>query len=618
MKSNKYLLLLFILFPFCLNAQEYLFPVKPGNRAFLSGNFSEIRPNHFHSGIDVKIGGVDGEPILAISDGYVYRIKISSFGYGNIIYLKHTNGQSSVYAHLRNLSPKIMEFMRKEMYFAQKNELEVFPDPEFLPIKRGEIIGNGGNTGSSGGPHLHFEIRDSLDRAIDPFMFGFKEVVDKTPPVVYRVALRPLDLNARVNGKFQRMEFTPVLEGGRYILPDMVKITGNVGVEIHAIDKMDDVSNIFGIPIIELLDQDKPLFRINVDRIDFNKGRFFLTHMHQNRFIRIYKSKNNQLGIYQPDSLSSGAISAIIGERKKMQINLKDYFGNTRIVTFLVEGEEAPHTIGSTNVSGNKSTAVSFERELMVVKTGGSEWGTLAKVFVKSKEMEIPPAYTQDGRRNYIWDMSYGVPDSVDLCTETIKPNVLTKIPFGEEIFFANNDVEIKFSENTLLDDLYLRVERKRNANGPSIRINSPTEYLQSNMEVLIRNTGYLGDKKNTHVYFQADNGRKSFVGGEWESEDIRFKTRNFGTFVLDVDRTAPTIAPVRVNASEMRFEIKDDKSGIKDFEAYVDGKWVLMRYEHKQSVIWSEKSDKQPFKGDVLLIVRDMAGNEKRYTSKL
>ncbi|MCL6258822.1 M23 family metallopeptidase [Aquiflexum sp. TKW24L] len=618
MKSSKYLLILFLFFPFLLHAQEYLFPVKPGNRTFLSGNFSEIRPNHFHSGIDVKIGGVDGEPILAISDGYIYRIKISSFGYGNIIYLKHTNGQSSVYAHLRNLSPKIMEFMRKEMYFAEKNELEVFPDPEFLPIKRGEIIGNGGNTGSSGGPHLHFEIRDSLDRAIDPFMFGFKEVVDKTPPVVYRVAFKPLDLNARVNGKFQRMEFKPIVEGGRYILADLVRITGNVGVEIHTVDKMDDVSNIFGVPIIELIDKENPLFRINVNKIDFNKGRFFLTHMHRNKFIRLYKYPNNQLGIYQPDSLAAGVMTAKVGERKKMQINLKDYFGNTRIVTFLVEGEEAPQSFGSTSISANKTTNVSFEREMMVIQTGSSEWGTLAKVFVKSKEMEIPPAYIQDGRRNYIWDMTYGVPDSVDLCTEIIKPKVLVKIPFGEEISFANNDVEIKFSENTLLDDLYLRVERKNNGNGPSLKINSPGEYLQSNMEVLMRNTGYNGDKKNTHVYFQADNGRKTFVGGEWESEDIRFKTRNFGTFVLDVDRIAPTIAPIRVNASELRFTIKDDKSGIKDFNAYVDGKWVMMKYEHKQSVIWSEKIDKQPFKGEVLLIVRDMAGNEKRYTSKL
>lgn len=618
MKSIKYLLILFLFFPFLLHAQEYLFPVKPGSRNLLSGNFSEIRPNHFHSGIDVKIGGVDGEPILAISDGYVYRIKISSFGYGNIIYLKHTNGQSSVYAHLRNLSPKIMEFMRKEMYFAQKNELEVFPDPEFLPIKKGEIIGNGGNTGSSGGPHLHFEIRDSLDRAIDPFIFGFKEVVDKTPPVLYKIALSPLDSDARVNGRYQRQEFTPIIEGGRYILHQPVKITGRVGVEIYAVDKMDGVNNVFGIPVIEMLENEKPLYRINVDHVDFNKGRFFLSHMYQNRFIRLYQYPNNQLKIYEPDSLTAGAISAKSGEKKHLKVTMKDYFGNARVLSLQVEGEDAKTQIGSQAISANKTTNISFNREVMVIQTAGSEWGTLAKVFVNSHEMEIPPAYIQDGRRNYFWDMRYGVPDSVDLCTEIIKPGVLVKIPFGEEIFFANNDVEIKFSENTLLDDLFLRIERKKNGNGPSIRINSPSEYLQSNMEVLIRNTGYVGDKKNTHVYFQADNGRKSFVGGEWESEDIRFKTRNFGTFVLDFDRSAPTIAPVRVNASELRFVIKDDKSGIKEFEAYVDGKWILMRYEHKQSVIWSEKLDKQPFKGEVLLIVRDMAGNEKRYTTKL
>ena len=618
MKLNKYLFLFLFLFPFCSFAQEYLFPVKPGNRNLLSGNFSEIRPNHFHSGIDVKIGGVDGEPILAISDGYIYRIKISSFGYGNIIYLKHTNGQSSVYAHLRNLSPKIMEFMRKEMYFAQKNELEVFPDPEFLPIKKGEIIGNGGNTGSSGGPHLHFEIRDSLDRAIDPFIFGFKEVVDKTAPVLYKVALSPLDMDSRVNGRYQRQEFTPIIEGGRYILHQPVKITGRVGVEIYAVDKMDGVNNVFGIPVIELMENEKPLFRINVDHIDFNKGRFFLSHMYQNRFIRLYQYPNNQLKIYEPDSLTAGAVSARIGEKKQLKVNMKDYFGNARVLSLQVEGEEAKTQIGSTTVSANKTTTVSFNREVLTVQTGASEWGTLAKVFVNSREMEIPPAFIQDGRRNYFWDMRYGVPDSIDLCTEIIKPKVLVKIPFGEEISFANNDVEIKFAENTLLDDLYLRIERKKNGIGPSVRINSPSEYLQSNMEVLIRNTGYTGEKKNTHVYFQADNGRKSFVGGEWESEDIRFKTRNFGTFVLDVDRIAPTIAPVRVNASELRFVIKDDKSGIKDFDAYVDGKWVLMRYEHKQSVIWSEKLDKQPFKGEVLLVIRDMAGNEKRYTTKL
>ncbi|MDX5477865.1 MAG: M23 family metallopeptidase, partial [Cyclobacteriaceae bacterium] len=196
MKLNSYLLLLLFIFSFDLSAQEYLFPVKPGQRNLLAGNFSEIRPNHFHSGIDVQIGGVDGEPIRSIDDGYVYRIKVSTFGYGNVIYLKHPNGQSSVYAHLRNFSPSIGEYIRQKMYEAQENELELFLDEKTLPVKRGDIIGNGGNTGSSGGPHLHFEIRDSLDRAIDPFNFGFDEVVDRTAPVLYRMAIKPLDLES--------------------------------------------------------------------------------------------------------------------------------------------------------------------------------------------------------------------------------------------------------------------------------------------------------------------------------------------------------------------------------------------------------------------------------------
>lgn len=119
-------------------------------------------------------------------------------------------------------------------------------------------------------------------------------------------------------------------------------------------------------------------------------------------------------------------------------------------------------------------------------------------------------------------------------------------------------------------------------------------------------------------MYFQASNGRKSFVGGIWEENGIRFKTRNFGTFVLDEDRVAPFIRAVRVNSDEIRFIIRDDKSGIRDFEAFVNGEWILMRYEHKQNVIWSEKMNKQPFKGEVLLKVRDMAGNEANYRSTL
>ncbi|MCH7406400.1 M23 family metallopeptidase [Belliella aquatica] len=618
MKLNKPLFLFIYFLSLNLSAQDYLFPVKPGQRNFLSGNFSEIRPNHFHSGIDVKIGGVDGEPIRVIADGYVYRAKISTYGYGNVLYVKHYNGQSSVYAHLQKFSDKIAERTRQEMYTERKNDLEVYFDETSLPVTRGEIIGNGGNTGGSGGPHLHFEIRDSLDRAIDPFAFDFeKEIVDNTPPILYKVALSPLDYESRVDGKFERQEYTPILEGGRYVLPRDIKISGRVGLEVYAVDKQDGVGNIFGVPVYELLENGRPIFRINVDHIDFNQGRFLLTHTYLNRFIRLYPHPNNPLDLYEIDSLSQGKISAMNGEQKSLQVNLKDFFGNTRVLTLGVVGESVDFQF-TTIQSDHAPTRIKYEREVVVINTKLSEVGNLAKVFVGDKIMEIPPAYEEKGRRIYLWDMTYGVPDSLDVCTEMIYPEVLSKIPFGEKLYFTDGNVSLDFEENTLLDDLFLRMNRKQSGNTVSLSLNPSGDYLQQNLGVKIHQTNYQGNKSKAHIYSVAPNGRKSFVGGTWEGDDIQFKTRNFGTFVIESDEVSPKILPIRINSNEIRFKISDEKSGIKDFEAFVNGEWVLMRYEHKQAVIWSEKNDKQPFKGEVLLKVRDMAGNESTWSGMI
>ncbi|MCH7409853.1 M23 family metallopeptidase [Belliella sp. DSM 111904] len=618
MKSNRILFIFLCFFGLQLQAQDYLFPVKPGQRNYLSGNFAEIRPNHFHSGIDVKIGGVDGEPILAIADGYVYRLKVSSFGYGNVLYIKHYDGSSSVYAHLQKFSPKISQWMHEKMYSVRENDHEAFPDPEDLIVKRGEVIGNGGNTGSSGGPHLHFEIRDSLDRAIDPLTFGFtKEVKDNTPPILYKVALKPLTYESRVNGLFERQEFSPILEGGKYVLAQPVKISGKVGVEVYAVDKKDDVHNIFGVPIYELWEDDRLIYNINVNHIDFNIGRFLLSHTYQNKFTRLYPYPNNPMQLYEKDSISEGLVSAMDGQSKKLQVKMSDIFGNSRTLELNVMGEGSMQDF-TPQVSNNSPTKIRYDREVLVVDTKLSQVGTLAKVYVGGKYLEIVPAYIDKGRRTYVWDMDYAIPDSIDLCTEVIKPSVIQKIPYGKALNFRNENVSLGFSENSLLDDLYLRLQTKKENNGVSVMINSSGDYLQQPIEVVLHKATSQTKKDQLHIYSVAGSGRKSFVGGTWEGEDIKFKTRNFGTFVLDYDQVPPRINPVKITGQEIRFRISDDKSGIKDFEAFVNGEWVLMKYEHKQAVIWSEKLDKQPFKGEVLLKVRDMAGNEATWTGNI
>jgi murein DD-endopeptidase MepM/ murein hydrolase activator NlpD len=583
-------------------------PVKPGSRNFLSGNFSELRPNHFHTGLDYKFGGTEGEPIYAAADGWIHRIKVSSFGYGNVLYLKHPSGHITLYGHLRNFNPKLTEWMRKKMYEAKKNELEIYLERGELPVKKGELIANGGNTGSSGGPHLHFEIRDSLDRAMDPLLAGFSEILDNIPPTPQKIAIVPLEIDSRVNGKFQRLEITPVLSGASYRIPETIRVTGRVGLEIQAYDKLDGAENQNGFPKFEISDETGLLYSLFVNQVDFNYTRHFLLHTHQNRFTRLYHQPHLKFDFFSPNTPGTGYFEIAAGQKKGLTIKLLDAYNNARLVNLTLTGADLDSTVVDGTAPAKAQT--SYFKHHMKIKVAQTDKGGLAQFFIGNHVYEILPAYQDAQSRTYLWDLRFGIPSKIDLCSEILIPDLIGHFPVGTEHVHAMEKLKIRTEENSLLEDLYLRVNLSGPDNAPVLRLQETTEYLWNPMEVVWDVTGYTGDKSRTHVYLRAPNGSRSFAGGEWEGGQIRFKTRNFGSFVLAEDNVKPTIAPVRVNSQEIRFTIKDNLSGIKDFEAYVDGKWVLMRYEHKQAVIWSETLDKQPLKGSVLLRVTDLAGN--------
>lgn len=583
-------------------------PVKPGGRNYLSGNFSELRPNHFHTGLDYKFGGVEGEPIYAAADGWVHRIKISTYGYGNVIYLKHPTGHITVYGHLRNFIPKLQRYVIEEMYKRQVNELELMPEPGEWLVKKGELIANGGNSGSSGGPHLHFEIRDSLDRAMDPLLFGFPEILDNIPPTPQALALVPLDINSRINGEFARKEFTLVKNGAHYSIPQTIEITGRVGLEIRSFDLLDGASNRNGFPHFELWKNDSLNFSMSVDKVDFNFTRQFLLHTHQNRFTKLYFQPELKFDYFFPKTPETGHIEAGIGERVNYQLRLQDAYGNERKIDFKLLGKDQEFFV---NLAATPQRAqIEYQGNILKIEAPNSNLGGLAKFYVGSKIFEMLPSYQDDKTRVYLWDMRFGIPEEVDICSEVVIPEVKKRIPFGEEHLFAEKSVQVHFSENTLLEDLYLRISENGSSTNPRLQINDRDEFLWNSMEVLWNVSSGSFDKSKTHVYQLSPSGRKSFVGGTWEDASIRFSTRNFGTFTLAEDNSGPIIRPVRISREEIRFTIRDELSGINSFEAYVDGKWVLMRYEHKKSLIWSETLDKQPLTGQVILRVTDQAGN--------
>ncbi|NND87707.1 MAG: M23 family metallopeptidase, partial [Flavobacteriaceae bacterium] len=156
----------------------------------LSGSFGELRSNHFHSGLDIKTQQREGIPVYAPADGYVSRIKVQHYGYGKALYLKHPNGYSTVYAHLSKYAGDIQEYVKDKQYANEKYELELYPDASILPVKKGEIIGYTGNSGSSGGPHLHYEIRDASSRPMNPMKFGV-EIPDTKKPIINSVFAYP-------------------------------------------------------------------------------------------------------------------------------------------------------------------------------------------------------------------------------------------------------------------------------------------------------------------------------------------------------------------------------------------------------------------------------------------
>jgi hypothetical protein len=599
-----------------LRAQEidkgyFKSPIKPGERAYLAGNFAELRPNHFHTGLDFKTGGVQGVPILASADGWVFRIKITSFGYGNVIYLKHPNGMITLYGHLRNFNPTLEAYMMKKMYEANVNDLEVYPEQGELPVKQGERIADSGNTGGSGGPHLHFEIRDSLERAMDPLRFGFKEILDTTPPVPQSIAFVPLDIDSRVNGKFARVEVTPIASGTDYKLPSTIKITGKVGIEVKSYDQLDGASNRNGYPIFELDDDKGKLFNLTIDKVDFNYGRQFLQHTYRNSYSKLYFQKNLKFEYFTPKADSTGHLCLSPGVIKNYKLKLKDTRGNERLINFILKGEDQETEVND-GLTLYKAD-IAYINNILKIEAPTSSKGGLAKFSVGGNEFEMLPAYQDGNSRTYLWDMNFGVPKEVDICSEILFPDINAYIPVGKELVFSEKNIQIRFTNETLLDDLFLKVSEKGSAVSPRLDINTSREYLWNAMNIIWNLPGYSGNKDRAHAYYTSG-GSKSFLGGTWRGDTLDFGSRYLGEISILQDLNKPSIKVVRANSSELRFVIHDDLSGIDTFEAYVNGKWVLMRYEYKQALIWSEKLNNESFKGEVLLKVTDKAGNTAQW----
>ena len=336
---NRSLILGLLLTTSLLSAQSAFAPSPPLDIPLvLSGTFAELRGNHFHGGIDIKTQGRSGLKIYSVAAGYVSRIAVNPYGYGNALYLRHPEGYTTVYGHLNAFYPELEAWVEEQLRDRSKNDGNLYPSPEQFKVTRGQLVAFSGNTGGSFGPHLHFEIRDTkTEEPLNPLEFGI-EVKDTRKPDIRGL-------------KWTAKDFS---DAGSFKSGDTIKSTSALGIDLFTTDKQDLANNNNGVYAIEASIDDQTFFTANYRRINFSTSRFINAHINYDlycsggvRYTRLYELENNPLKITDTYEISAPAFRASKGwitvaqdSVVKLEASVKDFKGNTSEFRFYIEGNE--------------------------------------------------------------------------------------------------------------------------------------------------------------------------------------------------------------------------------------------------------------------------------------
>jgi len=318
---------------------------SPVDRAiFLSGTFGELRPNHFHAGIDIKAyNGKVGQPLYAAAEGYVSRIKVSAGGYGNVLYINHPEGYTTVYAHMYKFEDRIAKYVKQEQYNKKTFEIELFPEQDKFVFNKGDVIGKLGTSGRPFGPHLHFEVRDSrTEKPINPLLFGF-EVRDNIPPKLHQ--LKTYFLNNKLNTINTKTYNLIKLSSRKYkIKGDTLNLGAwRVGFGIKAYDHMNGASNWNGVYKTEMFQDDELAYNYEMETFAFSESRYINAHLDyeeqvskKSYFNRCFRLPGNKLSIYE-EGASKGLIKLSNKKATKITMDVSDAEGNGAVLEFWVK-----------------------------------------------------------------------------------------------------------------------------------------------------------------------------------------------------------------------------------------------------------------------------------------
>ena len=602
--------------------EKYMFPIKPGQPGSLAGTMGELRNSHFHSGIDIRTNNEIGWAVLASKSGYISRAAVSPSGFGNVLYITHPDGTTTLYGHLDKFNGAIGRHILNARYTHKTSDIDLtFRDGQFN-VTQGDTIGFAGNTGSSGGPHLHFDIRRN-NQALDPLKFEFAEVRDVTPPIVQKIALKTLDINSRINDRFGRFEFYAARIGKNYTLSAPILASGYIGIELLGYDRVDNARYRCGINYIEVFVDSQKVFSQKIEELNLSESRGIYTLIDYktlrnqgNRFYKLYIDDGNTLNFYN-SSPGTGQIKVSPDKISNVLIVLKDIYGNTSQATLRLKPSTPVKQVTALEAAKTR-VAYDIQENTLTITTQPCV-GKKTVAYFKSATKEIEPDYFGKSKSVYLFDLRKDIPDSVNVCGQSLIPNIKVVIPAGTEYKYYSDRIDVQFPKNALFDTLYFNALYQLTIDSAEVfTIGNPFVPLNRSISVSLRPVLKYSSNKNAGIY-RIVGKTYGYEGGKRINGSMNFTTREFGHFTILADTVPPTINLIYANNQAVRFKIRDNLSGISSFEATINGKWLLLNYDAKNDIIMSERQSKDELlKGDLELIVTDNAGNKKVFKQKI
>lgn len=527
----------------------------------LSGTFGELRGNHFHAGIDIKTMGVEGKRVLAAADGYISRINVSTSGYGKAIYITHPNGFMTVYAHLQRFNEEIENYVRAAQHKQETFTLTLYPGANTLPVKQGQLIAVSGNTGGSGGPHLHFEIRDQGgERPINPLQFNFP-ISDQRAPKVFRAKIYEVDDDNRI---FREIEMELAPHGNGIYKPVSGKrpnIHKRFAVGIQGYDHQDGSANKNGIYRVSVLHNNEPYYTFRADGIRFDQTRYINAFIdypakinEKKTFYQLYEPPNYNLDAH-PQRNNRGIIS-VDQEEYTIEIEAADFHGNLTKVHIPV------------NIVDLSSQTGQSQKTIW-------NWDMANAISERGMAAYLPEASLYDHA-----EIEYQISDAENGCIAPV-------ITIGDPAIAIHRNLLVSFDKSII-------------ASG----------YNEKQMVVVRRTKGgkwhSIGADVNT-------------------ATQLKSYSKTFGDFSVKVDSVAPTLHPINFfdghkfsKGNQLTLHLSDDFSGIDSYRATINGRWILMEYEPKRNLLFYTFDNNFPPEKVVLAVSAwDNCGNkiEKTWT---